>query len=50
MNLERGERKPVWAIQDFGLAHEESELLIVSPREDVLEILRDPLLGPNLGS
>lgn len=43
MNMEPGEKKPVWAIQDFGLAHEESEVLVVSPREDVLEILRDPL-------
>lgn len=50
MNLEPGERKPVWAIQGFDLAQEGSEILVVSPREDVLKIRRDPLLGPNLGS
>lgn len=30
--------------------HEESEVLVVSLTEEVLEIFRDPLLGPNLSS
>ena len=50
MNEDPEVKKLVQVIQEFGFAHEESEVLVVSLRKDELEIFRDPLLGPNLSS